>query len=218
LELIHFLTAHGKQNELLAELLPLQEQLGKNTSLQPTLANLFMEAGSPSRASDIYRQLIKADPSNAANYAGLGDAELALGDFRAAHVAFSNAVAREPQNGGWRERLDLSITLSNLDPTLRWLSASDKYSRSMHVLQLSTSDLDQCITNHPQVATDEATQLVTAAQTELAATPPKQPTNGMAEAILSLAERTWHFRTSLCGTGTAADEEPLRLIMEKLAK
>jgi hypothetical protein len=88
----------------------------------------------------------------------------------------------------------------------------------MQILQLASGNLGQCITNHAQLATDEATQLVSTAQTELAATPPKQPTNEMAEDTLSLAERIWHERTSLCGTETAPDEEPLRLIMEKLAK
>lgn len=218
LELINFLTQHGKQNEILAELLPLEEQAGKNASLQPKLAQLFLVAGSPTRAQDIYRQMIKLNPKEGANYAGLGEAELALGDFRAAHAAFSNAVARNGSDAALHERLTLSSMLSNLDPTLRWLSAQDKYSRSMQILQMASSNLEQCITNHSQLATDEATQLVSTAQAQLSAPPAKQPTNEISEGALSLAERIWHARTSLCGTGTAPDEEPLRLIMEKLAK
>jgi tetratricopeptide (TPR) repeat protein len=218
LELIDFLTAHGKKDEVLAELLPLQEQAADNARLQPRLAKLFLEAGSVSRSLDIYRQLIRLDPKNGANYAGMGEAELAMGDFRAAHAAFATAVARDDKDAGVRERLELSALLKNLDPMPRTLSAQEKYSRSSHILQLASDDLRQCITNHPELATEDATQLVTTAQAQLAAAPPKQPTNEMAEGTLSLAETIWRSRTSLCGPATAPDEEPLRFIMEKLAR
>jgi tetratricopeptide (TPR) repeat protein len=166
----------------------------------------------------MYRQMIKADPKDPANYVGLGEAELDLGDFRAARAAFSNAEERDGNDPAIRERLQLAHTLSNLDPTFRWLSAQEKYARSRRILGLATDDLQQCILNHSERATDEANQLVTVAQSELSAPAPKQPTNEMAEGALSLAETIWRARTSVCGTGTASDEEPLRLIMEKLAK
>lgn len=218
MELIDFLIAHGKQDELLAELLPLEEEAAKDTSLQPKLAKLFLAAGSPTRAEGMYRELIKREPRNGSYYAGLGEAELDLGNFRAAHTAFAAAVARDGNNPTWRERLSLATDLNNLDPTARWLSATDKYSRSIKILQLATTDLQQCITNHPELATDDAKQLVSDAQAALAAKPPENPTNEMAEGALSLAEHVWRTRTSLCGNSTAADEESLRLIMDKLAK
>ncbi|HZS56125.1 MAG TPA: tetratricopeptide repeat protein [Bryobacteraceae bacterium] len=216
LELIDYLAANGEENELLAELLPLQEQARNNTRLQPRLAKLFLTAGSAARARDVYRQLIKLDPTSGANYAGLGEAELALGDFRAAHAAFSAAVARQENDAALRERLDLAKLLSDIDPTPRGLSTQEKYSRSMRILQLASSDLQQCITNHPELATDDATQLVAQAKAQLAAAAPKQPTNEIAEGALSLSETIWRVRVSLCGTGTAPDEEPLPLIMAKL--
>jgi tetratricopeptide (TPR) repeat protein len=217
LELIHFLEAHGKQDEMLAELLPLQEEASKNPTLQPTVASLFLAAGAPAHAQEIYRRLIKANPKNGSNYASLGEAELALGDYRAARNAFSTAIERD-DNGAVEARLQLAITLSNLDPTPRRLSTPDKYARSMRILGLASGDLQQCVTNHPERATDKASQFVTAAQTELAQRAPKTPTNEMAEDVLSLAENIWRTRTSVCGTGTAPDEDALKLIMEKLAK
>lgn len=218
LELIDFLRAHGKQDEMLAELLPLQEQADKRPALKLKLAQLFIVAGAPARAEDVYRQLIKRDPKNAVNYAGLGEAELALGDFRAAHAAFSNAVAHDGDHADWRQRLNLSAQLSSMDPTLRWLSSEERYTRSRSVLQLATDDLNNCITNNPQVATEDARRLVEAASSELGGTLPKRPTNAMAESTLALAEGMWRARTSLCGSSTAPDEEALRLMMEKLAK
>ncbi len=218
LELIDFLNAHRRQNEVLAELLPLEEQAGNNTKLQSKLAQLFLAAGSPSRAREIYRRLINLDPEDGGNYAGLGEADLLLGDFRAAHTAFSNAALHSGKDAALRGRLDLSLQLMNLDPTVRWLSAQEKYQRSRKILQLASDALEQCITNHPQLATDAASQLASAAQMAVRTPPPKQPNNEMAESTLSLSQDIWRARTSLCGTGTAPDEEALRLIMEKLAK
>jgi tetratricopeptide (TPR) repeat protein len=218
LELINFLETHGKQDEMLAELLPLQEQAGKDPTLQAKIAQLFLIAGSPGRAQDMYKQLIKVDPKNGLYYAGLGESELASGDFRAAHAAFSNAEALDGNDPGMREHLQLARMLSNLDPTPRGLSARDKYARSVRILGLATGDLEQCITNHPERGTIEASQLAVTALRELSAPVPKQPTNEMAEGALSLAENIWRTRNNECGTGTAPDEEPLRLIMEKLGK
>ncbi len=218
MELIQFLNTHGKQNEILAELLPLEEQAGKDPVLQPQIAQLFLTAGSPSRAEAIYRRLIKQNSRNAMAYAGLGDSELALGDFRAARSAFAAAVARDAGNPAWHSQLELATSLNSLDPTLRWLSPQDKYSRARQILQLAASDLQQCITNHLELATDDAKQLLDSADADLRSEPPKQVTNDLAEDTLSLAQKIWHMRTSLCGPSTASDEEALRLSMEKLSK
>jgi predicted Zn-dependent protease len=218
LELINFLSQQGKQDEMLAELLPLEEQAGKTPALQPMLARLFLAAGSASRARDIYRELIKADPANATYYAGLGDAELALGDFRAAHLAFANTVAHDGKDEQLRARLQLATTLISIDPMMRRLSDAEKYSRSVRILQMAADDLGRCILAHSARATTETSQLETAAQAQLAAPPAKRPTNDMAEAVLSLAERIWQADMNLCGTGTTNNEQALRLIMDKLAK
>ncbi len=51
LELVDFLAANGKRQELLAELLPLREEVGKNPGIERRLAHLFLLAGSPGRAA-----------------------------------------------------------------------------------------------------------------------------------------------------------------------
>ncbi len=163
LELVDFLVKNGKQHELLAELLPLQEQAGTDRQLEEKLGHLFLVAGSPSRAADIFRSLIQHDRNDAAAYAGLGEAELREGDFHAAHSSFVAASARNPDDPSIRGRLDLSTALTALDPTPRWLSSMDKYHRSLRVLQLATEDLKQCIADHPSVATDEGKELLASA-------------------------------------------------------
>jgi hypothetical protein len=162
--------------------------------------------------------LIRTQPKDASNYAGLGEAELALGDFRAAHAAFANAMARDGNDPALKQRLDFATLLSNLDPTVRWLSPQDKFSRSVRLLQMAAGDLSQCVASRPQAGTDNTTQLLSKAQTALGLPIPKQNVNDAAENNLNLAQQIWRTLVSACGAGTAPDEEALRLITEKLAK
>ncbi len=46
---------------------------------------------------------------------------------------------------------------------------------------------------------------------------PQNVTNEMAEDSLGLAAKIWKARIRIFGTETSPEEEPLRLIMEKLA-
>lgn len=218
LELIDFLVATGQKGELLAELLPLEDEAGKNTSIEKRLARLFLIAGSPSRAADAYRVLIRKGRNDAASYAGLGEAELELGDYHAAHAAFREASHLKPGDAGLRGQLQLSATLTALDPTPRRLPSMEKYHRSLRVLELASGDLEQCVVNHPEVATGETAQLLKEAENAVAGRAPAHVTNEVAEGILELSERIWQARIQSCGSGTAADEEPTRLIMEKLAQ
>ena len=50
------------------------------------------------------------------------------------------------------------------------------------------------------------------------APPPAQITNELAESNLAEAERLWKASLARCGLSTSAAEEPLRLIMLKLAQ
>lgn len=218
MELIDFLVADGQKEELLAELLPLEDEAGKNRSIEKRLAGLFLVAGSPSRAADVYRTLIQQNRKDANAYAGLGEAELERGDYRAAHAAFSEASLLKPGDTSIRRQLELSTTLTALDPTPRRLASVEKYHRSRRVLELAYADLEHCIANHPAVATDETAQLLKDAEDAVPGQAPAHATNELAEGILELSEKVWQARIKSCGTGTAPDEEPTRLIMEKLAQ
>lgn len=91
-ELIDLLAQRGSRPELLAELLPLEDTPPDSVALRERVANLFISAGSPGRAATSFRQLLRQDPRNAEAYAGVGDAEMALGNFRAARADFTEAL------------------------------------------------------------------------------------------------------------------------------
>ena len=218
MELADFLAARGNREDLLAELLPLQEEVGKDTAKQQHLAELFLAAGSPSRAADEYRALIKQNRKNAAAYAGLGEAELQRGEYRLAHEAFLTAADQKPDDPSIRRNAELSSTLMALDPTLRKLTSMEKYQRSLHILDVARSSLESCIANHPALSSGETGQLLTSANDALTNELRTVSTNEIAEAALSLAEKTWQERIKVCGAANSPEEEPLHLIMEKLAQ
>ncbi|MEO7217012.1 MAG: tetratricopeptide repeat protein, partial [Gemmatimonadaceae bacterium] len=83
-ELINLLAATGAQKALLAELLPIQDQSLNDLTMRDRIGFLFLEAGSPSRAADVFHQVIQKDAQNARAYTGLGEASLALGNYAVA--------------------------------------------------------------------------------------------------------------------------------------
>jgi tetratricopeptide (TPR) repeat protein len=218
MELVHLLAAEGRNKELLAELLPLQEEPKTNIPIQRALGHLFLVAGSPSRAAAAYRDIIDHDPNDADAHAGLGETELEQGEYRNAHAAFLAALRYKPQDASIQRRLDLSNALTELDPTPRRLASMEKYRRSVHILQLAYDDLNACIAKHPGTPPPETNRLLSAAHEALAAKPPSNAANELSEGVLGIAEKTWQARVAACGPAVSPEEDPLRLIIEKLAQ
>jgi predicted Zn-dependent protease len=216
MELVRLLVAEHKDKELLAELLPLQEEAQTNMPIQKALGHLFLVAGSPSRAAAVYQAMIAHDPKDPGAHAGLGEAELQQGEYRDAHSAFLAALRYKPQDASIQRRLDLSNTLTELDPTPRRLASMEKYHRSIHILQLAYDDLNACLSKHPAAPATEAAQLLSAAHGALTSKPPANATNELAEEVLGIAEKIWRARVAACGPAASSEAEPLRLIIEKL--
>ncbi len=218
LELIDLLIKHNRKQDLLAELLPLEEEAGKNVQIQAPLAHLFMIAGAPSRAAEVYRELIREQPNHAAWYAGLGETDLEMGDYHAAHSEFAAASARNPQDAKIKAQSQLASTLAGLDPTPRWLPSAEKYQRSVRILSAAQEDLEKCIQSQPNGATKEQGDLLQNAENAMYASPPAQKWNEVSEQDLGLAQRIWQARVDTCGPSTSPEEETLRLIFAKLAQ
>jgi Flp pilus assembly protein TadD len=218
MELIDLLVKAGKKQELLAELLPLEEEAENDPEIERKLGHLFLVAGSPSRAANVYHRLIQKQARDADAYAGLGEAELEQGRYREAKAAFITAYLHKPGDVSIRERMQLSNTMTALEPTRRQLSSAEKYRRSLHILDLSRASLEACLKNRPAGRSSEAGELLGAAQEALSSKPPAQVTNELAEQTLGLAERLWQARMKACGATISAEEEPLGLIMARLAQ
>jgi tetratricopeptide (TPR) repeat protein len=216
-ELIDVLAANNQKEDLLAELLLLQEEAKNDTTIEPRLGRLFLIAGSPGRAADVYRTLIRQQPESTYAYQGLGDAELEQGDYLAAHAAFNAALARNRNDAGLRSKLQLAAALAALDPTPRGLSSAEKYQRSFRILGWAQEDFEKCVQTRRGGATANEQQLLERAEDAMNKKP-AQFTNELSEQTLALAEQIWQARLKACGATTAAEQEPLRLMMLKLAQ
>jgi tetratricopeptide (TPR) repeat protein len=218
-ELIDFYRSGGQQQEMLSELIPLQEEVGKNVNLQKEIAQLYLQANSPQHAVGIFSDLIKQNPRDAGAYAGRGEAELEGGDYRAAQSDFSAAAARDPQNKEIGAKLSLLREITGLDPTSRRLTSFEKYRRSQLILQMARKSLQDCIARQSITPDGEINNLFSEADKAAPAKKPSAIDNELSEHLLDLAQGLWNARVRNCGSPQLPDgEEALRLIMAKLAQ
>jgi len=204
LELIDLLSRENDKADLLAELLPLQnEKLDLNA--RERIARLYLQAGSPNRAAELYRGILHENPSNSDAFAGLGAAEFALGNYRTAHVDFLVASRRNPANAEVKKQLDLSSEVLALDPSLRGLSAKERYQRSQHLLDLARQSLSHCSDTS---APDDGQNA------------PLRPgrENEATEANLDLAEKIWQARKADCKLPISDQDEALSLVLSKIVQ
>jgi tetratricopeptide (TPR) repeat protein len=214
LELVDFLAKHGTQSELLSELLPLESEAKTNRDFARELPELFLRAGSVTRAADAYRSLIKQNPDDVQAYAGLGRAELLQGNYQAAQVAITNALRRKPGDATLAQSMDLVGKVMALDPTPRRLPSIEKYRRSVVLLGLTEDALKSCLggkdtpADRPLLAFADGLRGMKA---------PGALPNELAEERLDAAEQLWQARSKLCAN-PAVPDDALALVMRKLAQ
>jgi tetratricopeptide (TPR) repeat protein len=212
MELIDLLAGKNRKQELLAELISLDAASPGSDGVQKRLAQLFLVAGSPARAANVYESLVNKAPNDISAYEGLGDAELEQGRYAAAHEAFLKAFYRDPRNESVRMHLQTLNTVTGLDPTLRQLTSAEKYRRSVRILDMTRATLDRCAASN----SDENRKLLKTADETIGGKAPLHVTNEAAEGVLSLAEKLWHVDRAACPAGPE-DQSALDLIMNKLA-
>jgi tetratricopeptide (TPR) repeat protein len=212
LDLVDLLASHGERVDLLAELLLLENEV-TDPATEMKIARLYLTAGSPARAAGVYRSLLLSNPTDPKALTGLGQTELALGDYRAAMNAFVNAYRANPSDVAARGNIELSSAVTALDPTPRRLSSAEKFRRSNRILDLARSAMQRCATAHGLATSEDLGRAdVLLAQT------PASVTNETSEERLALAEQLWKDRLNSCGSSVTPQERPLQLIMDKLSR
>jgi len=211
-ELADLLARRNSKAELLAELLPLQEEASPDPATQSRLARLYMIAGSPSRAAVIFRDQVRANLLDAEAHRGLGDAEFALGNYAAAQSSFISASRLRSEDQDSRKALELTDQVLNLDPMRRGLAGQERYQRSIHVLQLVVDKATQCMTSaHAQ----PAAPLIDSARAALSRRVPSSSQSEAVEANLDLANKLWQAEKADCKLPA---DEPLQLVLAKAAQ
>jgi Tfp pilus assembly protein PilF len=208
LELIDLLAARHEDSELLAELLPLEAM--PNDSLAPRrhLAHLFVDAGAPDRASEIFRALLRDDPHDADAYAGMGEAALALGNFSTARADFAEAVRLHPGNARIVARAAVADSVYAISPTVRGIGLDARDVRSRALLDAVTRRIDGCAGGWQSALADSA-------HATLARTTSK-PRMGNAESEASLAGDLWSARPAACRD--AFRDDALSIVLRFMAQ
>ena len=212
LELINMLAGAGRQRELLAELLPLEDETLPDPALRLKIAGLFITAGSLSRAADAYRAIVHEHPDNEQAHAGLGEAELQLGDYRAAQSAFVSALKSKPDDAMVQQRLALVTQLAQLDPTYRRMPFRERLERSRKILTLAAAALGQCA---PKEQNAEVDGIANRARTALQ--PKRLREEDPVETNLSIAEDAWNYVHRAC-PAQAKPEDVLTVMMGRLER
>lgn len=211
-ELVDLLARQNAKEELLAELLPLQDAASADLQTRKRIGELFLSAGSPVRAADVFQDILRRDSENADAYAGLGEAEFARGNYQPARTDFLNASRLKPEDAGIRKRLELCEQIISLDPTRRGLASNERYQRSLKLVALALDEINRCSrTSAPQ-------ELVDSASKALKARVPELRQNAATEANLDLTEQLWQARGKDCASSVPASDDPLALLLAKIAQ
>lgn len=214
LELIDLLVQQNSKEELLAELLPMEDDAPQDLQTREHLGQLFLLAGSSTRAAAVFRGILHESPGNGAAYKGIGQAEFAQGDYRAAQRAFESALSVAPDDAASRHWLDLCDEVLHLDPTLRGLDASERWRRSLTLLQLVQNDAGACV--KPDSPAD-LQDLTNKASSALKAHVSGAQESDASEANLDLAEQLWQARKKECQPAPSADSA-LALVLQRLTR
>lgn len=206
-ELIQLLAKRGPPAELLAELLPLEDVPPDSLALRRRLGHLFLLAGSPARAATMFRSVLRREPGDAEAYAGMGEAAIALGNFRTAKADFAEAAARRPDDTHLRDRMALVDTILALDPTATDLTTDERYARSKSLLMRTLDGLARC--------GDSATADQTSARELLSREAPRAARRERGDAMVAATVALWNARSPRCDAATP--DEALRALLGRLA-
>jgi len=201
LELVEILAQHGSKEELLAELLPLLDVAPDDREERRHLAILFLKAGSGQRAGELFRDILKHHPQDADAYDGLGQAEFLRGNYQTALIDFEDASNVRPLDKEISAHLRLCSEVLALDPMRRGIGPEEQVRRSSKMLEMASAAAARCGVAVPE-------------------TKPKRgarPSEAMDE-NLRLAEELWKAREQQCGQPPSAEEEPLRLVLARIAQ
>jgi tetratricopeptide (TPR) repeat protein len=183
--LIELLAKQGGGRDLLAELLPLEDVPADSIALRKRLGRWFLLGGSPVRAANMFREVLRRHPDDGEAFAGMGEAALAQGNFRTARADFGRAVELLPPDTLMARRLALADTLIALDPMARGLDAPERVARGRALLARMLGILDSCVSETPRPAAIAASAFI-GDTIQAGSTPAAQ-----VDSVMTLAGQLW---------------------------
>jgi CIC family chloride channel protein len=196
-ELVQLLAKAGRAPQARAELLAAVADLPADPAPEKQAGQMLLELGLAREARDLYGRLLQKGPPDAAEYDGLGEASMAIHDYRSAEEAFRNALSIDRSDQAAARGAGLAAEVVALDPSERGIGSRERFRR--------TEELLRGVIGPCGAAGDEATQ---AAQAALARKRPPSSYSDAADANIALAER-------ISKRPGCAPDEVLRLVLAK---
>ena len=185
----------------------------------------FLRVGAPSRALQVFEELIESNPNDGEAHAGIGEGELALAHYYSARTAFQRAFRLLPDHPDVQQRLALLEQIRALDPTYRpygnVLSSAERYRRGRELLDRVVKVFEHCMNpaagpdfvGPPASVPDELRPWFDQAKDQLETR--RRVTDDRIATLMSLAEELWLRRESTCDDPDSQDE-PMTHVLRKL--
>lgn len=213
-ELIDFLAANGAKHEMLSELLPIQDAYQDDTLMRKRIAQLFVVAGNPARAGEIFRDVLRHNSNDTSAYIGLANAAMAIGNYPDARSYYQAAQKLAPDDTAIKSRIALADSATAIDPTQRGLPLPEQFQRSRNLVQMTIASARKCLgSDAPQVAAalDSVSRSLMVQSSAI-------PRNQAIEENLSLAGAMWRMRGGRCAARAPSVDEALALVQDKIAQ
>jgi chloride channel protein, CIC family len=217
LELINALGKLGAKQRAQAELLALVTEKMPDAAIRNRTGHLLLEFGLPEKSAAVFRSVVQQNNRDAGAYQGLGEAELAMGDFLAAAPPFRQAAQLDPGNQTYQQRLQMVQQAIALDPNIRGLHAADRFQRSERLLQASLAALDSCVAGSAAELPEAVRNADETARKVLQHRSPPHSYSDAADSNVALAQQIWGERIRRCG-GASSEQEPLSRVMARLSR
>lgn len=147
-ELVNYLLQQHRVGQAQAELVALQADAPADPADQLLLGNLLLQVNEPKRAVGAFDAVLEHDPRSAQAWLGKAQASLALGNYKEAEHAITNAVDRDPKLDDARQQLAVMREVLRLNPALRGLPLAERSQRTAESFQLAMRRLNGCATQH----------------------------------------------------------------------
>jgi tetratricopeptide (TPR) repeat protein len=207
MELVEVLARRGAREDLLSELLLVQNDAPADSAVRRHLAHLFVLAGSPARATTLFREMLQRQPDDADALGGLGQAEFSGGDYRGAEADLLRASRLAPADTALAHQLDRVREVRQLDPLVRGLGAHERERRSRRVLTMVADAAAGC------------PALTSAAPVRAVIDSVRSELQRESDArLLDRADQIWAVMPGSCRRGPGNAESSLDLVMDKLAQ
>ena len=224
LELVDLLDRNERMRQLTAELLDLLDVMPDDKAVRRRLAVLLLKAQIADRASALFREWLSDEPRNREALVGRAEAEFLLGNYLTARTHFNRAQdVRKDESTA--QRIAVCGAVIALDPLRRGnISTQERFHRSRVLVARTTEFINHCrnplgetfMGPLPEVPADLAEPLGRALDLLQHRSRRSAAAEGV-EANILLAEEIWNARAAAC-SAIEHDDEPLRLVLAKLAR